>query len=505
MSDNTTLLETIEDLTFASIDLGSNSFHMIIGRQENGQLVVVDRMREAVRLSEGLVKKDLLPHVQDRAIECLARFGQRLAGIPAHQVRVVGTNTLRQLPPDHKFFTRATEALGYKIDVISGSEEARLVYLGVAHGLASEEKRRLVVDIGGGSTEVILGKNKTAGQRDSLNMGCVTITQTFFGSGEITEQRMNSAILRGALEIRAVRESYQPGNWDMAIGSSGTIKAILKVMNAMGCDGEVITANCLKKLRKRMIKIGSIDALDFEGLSDERRPVFVGGVAVLSAVFNSLGIEELHVSSFALREGLLYELIGEISRTDVRETTIESLQQRFAVDVAHAKQVTNLAMRLFSQIASDWKLDERQDAKLLRWAAATHEIGLSLSHNSFHKHSAYILSNADLTGFTNQQKQQLSTIVRFQRRKISSTAIKELPKYHRDSTKKLILLLRLAIILHRSRTPDTKIEVDIKKIDKENISLTFPKNWLSEHPLNEAELNSEISAWEKLNFTLSIS
>jgi exopolyphosphatase/guanosine-5'-triphosphate,3'-diphosphate pyrophosphatase len=336
-------------------------------------------------------------------------------------------------------------------------------------------------------------------------MGCVTMTQTFFGTGEITEQRMNSAILRGALEIRAVRENYQPTTWDVAIGSSGTIKAILKVMNGIGCDGEVITDSCLKKLRKRMIKSGSIDALDFEGLSDERRPVFAGGVAVLSSLFNSLGIKELHVSNFALREGLLYELIGEISRTDVRETTIESLQQRFSVDIAQAKQVTNLAMRLFSQIASDWKLDERQDAKLLRWAAATHEIGLSLSHNSFHKHSAYILSNADLPGFTNQQKQQLSTIVRFQRRKISSTAIKELPKYHRDSTKKLILLLRLAIILHRSRTPDTKIEVDITKIDHDNFSLTVPENWLSQHPLNEAELNSEIAAWEKLNFTLSIS
>jgi len=475
----------------AAVDLGSNSFHMVVARIDNDQLVMVDRLRESVRLGEGLGKdKSLDEKVGKRALECLSRFGQRLRGLPSTSVRAVGTNTMRQIADGGKFLRAAEKALGHPIDIIAGAEEARLVYLGVAHGLAAGEDNRLVVDIGGGSTELILGQGMVPGQRDSLYMGCVSMSKLMFSDGRITEDTMSSAMLRAALEIRPVKQIYNADKWQTAVGSSGTIRAIRSVVIANGWSEEGITAASLKKLRKKLISAGHINEVSLEGLSDERRPVFAGGVAVLSGLFEALGIEHMQVSDLALREGLLYELVGYIQHQDIRGRTVDSLCQRFGTDEDQAQRVEVTANALLAQVARDWELTNPDTALMLSWACRLHEIGLSLSHSGFHKHGAYILANADLPGFSRQQQARLSALVRNHRRKFSNSVFKELPKHTSECTRRLCILLRLAVLMHRGRSPDNKPMLYLD-VHEKKIRVSFPDDWLEEHPLTRIELERE--------------
>jgi exopolyphosphatase/guanosine-5'-triphosphate,3'-diphosphate pyrophosphatase len=324
-----------------------------------------------------------------------------------------------------------------------------------------------------------------------------------FDDGKITASKMESAILRGALEIRGVRKKYKPQFWDIAIGSSGTIKAIAKVIEAQGWGVETITADALAKLRKAIIKKKEIDKLAFEGLSDSRKPVFVGGVAVLTAVFNALEIQEMHVSTFALREGLLYELLGSMNHDDIRDATIEAFQQRFNVDSEYAGLVEKTAIRLLTQVENTWDLESTLSHQLLSWAAKTHEIGISLTHSAYQKHSAYILANAEMPGFTRQQQEQLATIVRNHRKKIEASTLESLTKSRKITVTRLIILLRIAIILHRGRTPGTKPNISIEAKEKK-IKLHFPAGWLYRHPLNQAELEQEIGTLKKLGYSLKL-
>ena len=430
-----------ESTTYAAIDLGSNSFHMVVGRLDKERLVMVDRLRDSVRLGEGLLPdKSLDPGVARRALDCLERFGQRLRGIPPECIRAVGTNTMRRIHDGGEFLRSAEEALGHPIEIISGTEEARLVYLGVAHGLAAGNETRLVIDIGGGSTELILGRGMEPGRRDSLYMGCVSMSRLMFSDGRISGDTMSSAMLRAALEVRPVRQFYRTGNWERVVGSSGTIRSIRSVVKANGWSEEGITAASLKKLRKKLIKAGHIDHIELEGLSDERRPVFPGGVAVLSALFDSLGIERLQVSDMALREGLLYELIGYSRHQDVRGRTVESVAERFGIDRAQAQRVEMTATALLSQVARDWGLTQNDHAHMLGWACQLHEVGLSISHSGFHKHGAYILANADLPGFSRPQQNMLSAMVHNHRRKFSDGVLRPLPEYLQEPTRRLTVL-----------------------------------------------------------------
>jgi len=488
----------------AAVDLGSNSFHMVVARIDNDQLVMVDRLRESVRLGEGLNKdKSLNRKVGERALDCLSRFGQRLRGLPATSVRAVGTNTMRQIADGGEFLRSAEKALGHSIEIIAGAEEARLVYLGVAHGLAAGEDTRLVIDIGGGSTELILGQGMQPGRRDSLYMGCVSMSKLMFSDGRITEDAMSSAMLRAALEIRPVKQTYNADKWQTAVGSSGTIRAIRSVVVTNGWSDEGITAASLKKLRKKLIAAGHIDDIELEGLSDERRPVFAGGVAVLSALFDALGIERLQVSDLALREGLLYELVGYIQHQDVRGRTVDSLCQRFGTDEDQAQRVEVTATALLAQVARDWDLSNNDNALMLSWACRLHEIGLSLSHSGFHKHGAYILANADLPGFSRRQQARLSALVRNHRRKLANSVFKELPKNLAESTLRLCILLRLAVLMHRGRSRDHKPMLYLD-VSERKIRVTFPDNWLADHPLTRMELEREAeylsSAGYKLKF-----
>ncbi len=475
----------------ATVDLGSNSFHMIVARVYGGDVQIIDRLREMVRLGEGLSEdKFIAPDVAERALACLQRFGQRLRGFAPENVHAVGTNTLRQLSPESDFIEQAEAALGYPIDIIAGREEARLIYQGVAYSLAAGNGRRLVVDIGGGSTEVIVGQGFSPRLRESLYIGCVSMSRRYFSDGEITAAAMQRAELAGTLEIRPVRELFRRARWEKAVGSSGTIRAIAAVVAAQGWCQDGISAESLERLRDTLIDVGQVSALRLKGLSEERRPVFVGGVAVLRAVFESLGIAHMQVSDYALREGLLYEMTGRQQHGDVRERTVMTLARQLQVDQAHAQRVQSTALMLYRQLIDAWSLNHPDHPKMLSWAAQLHEIGLMFEHSQYQKHGAYLVRHADLPGFTRHEQMLLAALVLGHRGKFPAQEFTALPKYDQDCARRLCVILRLAILMHRGRSADNKPNPNLKA-DGDTLSLCFPNDWLATHPLTQLELEQE--------------
>jgi exopolyphosphatase/guanosine-5'-triphosphate,3'-diphosphate pyrophosphatase len=483
--------DPVQTSTVAAVDLGSNSFHLIVARIEDGHLQVIDRLKEMVRLGEGLTANgDLTAEVAARAVACLQRLGQRLRGMPSGSVRAVGTNTLRQLRAGSRFLDDAEAALGHPIDVIAGREEARLIYLGVAHGLAAGTERRLVVDIGGGSTELIVGERFTPRLRESLHMGCVSMSKRYFPDGKITAKLMDKAELAGAMEMRPIRELFRHAGWTKAVGSSGTIKAIASVVAAEDWCRDGISAEALGELRGALIACGKVSAIDLKGLADERRPVFAGGVAVLRAVFSTLDIGHMQVSDEALREGLIYEMIGRIQHEDVRERTVDSLSRRFGADRAHAARIQVSALMLYRQVGHTWGLDHPSYPLMLAWAARLHELGLMVSHSQYQKHGAYILRNADLSGFTRQEQAVLAALILGHRRKFPVQELAALPAAVQGCTRRLCVILRLAVLLHRSRSPAAKPQPALTATD-DGLSLRFAPDWLQKHPLTQLELEQE--------------
>lgn len=490
--------------TLAAIDLGSNSFHMIVANMVDGNIIIVDRLRESVRLAAGLdEKKNITPEASERALECLRRFGQRIQGLPDDAVSAVGTNTLRKAKNSNAFLKAAHDALGYDIETITGLEEARLIYLGVAHSMAGAEGRRLVVDIGGGSTELIVGEEFETLYRESLYMGCVSMSRKWFDDGKMTRQRFKKARIQAMLELRPVQGFYSRLGWQTVIGSSGTIKAIGRVSEQMGWSEAGITPDSLKKIRKAMLAAGDINELKLKGLSEERLPVFPGGVIVLSAVFEALKIDQMMVSDGALREGLLYDEIDRAQHADVRDNSIRAFSERFSVDQEHVQRVQKTAQRLYKDCAGTWQLDEDEEfAQLLVWAAEVHESGLAISHAQYHKHGAYLVEYTDLAGFTREQQRSLAALVRTHRRKISNKIFDNLTGVDGKKIQKIAILLRLAVLLHRSRRD--RAFRDLKIVPGENsLKLVFPNGWLDDHPLNEADLGAERKYLEGIGFKLS--
>ena len=478
--------------TVAAVDLGSNSFHMIVANvDENGHLQVIDRLREMVRLAAGLdKKKNLTPEARERALNCLSRFGQRVKSLPVGAVRAVGTNTLRQVRDSESFLIEAQAALGHPIDIIAGREEARLVYLGVAHGLATKEEKRLVVDIGGGSTELIVGEGFSTLKRESLHMGCVSMSLPYFPDGEITSKGMKKAETAGALEIRPVKEKFRNAGWTTAVGSSGTIRAIRKVVQGEGWSEQGITYESLKILKKEMVKAGHVDNLDFADLSPERRPVFAGGVAVLLSVFKALKIDMMRVSDEALREGLLYDMMGRIRQEDIRDRTVATMVSRYSIDEEHAHRVENTALAMLNQVRINWSLNLGDVTDMLSWSSRLHEVGLAISHSQYQKHGGYILAHADMSGFSRQEQSVLAALVRGHRRKIPMDVFEALPKAVSYCALHLCVLLRMSVLLHRSRSAINKPD-PLLTIDDNVLTVTFPDDWLEQHPLTQAELKAE--------------
>ena len=479
---------------YAAIDLGSNSFHMIVANYVDGRAIVVDRLKEMVRLAGGLDENNnLSEEAMDRALLCLEKFGQRIKTIPLQNVRAVGTNTLRQARNGREFLRRANLALGHRIEIISGREEARLIYLGVANTMFNETDYRLVIDIGGGSTEFIIGKAFNTDMTESLFMGCVSISKQFFTDGTINGKLIRKANISALQELSNIADEYKSHGWDIAIGASGTIKAIQRVVTERGWSKDTITPEALYKLRKTLIDFGHVDNIDFDSLSSNRKPVFTGGVVVLSAIFEALGIEEMHYSDGALREGLLHDQIGRRHDHDVREKTIKRISKRYSVDQDHAERLEQTVITLFQALQDGWQLDRQTDLKMLRWAARLHEIGLAIAHSQYHKHGEYILGNSDMPGFSRQEQTILSMLVRAHRRKFPLENFSEIiDEEHRNKLIQLSVILRLAVVLNRGRELVNESIVNIS-IKKETICLDFKGDWLTRNPLTEADLSNENS------------
>ncbi|KPV41171.1 exopolyphosphatase [Thiohalorhabdus denitrificans] len=491
--------------TVAAVDLGSNSFHLIVARVRPGELKVLDRLKEMVRLAGGLREdRTLDPEVQEHALACLTRFGQRLRGLPADRVRVVGTNTLRSARRAGPFLERAEEALGHPIEIVSGMEEARLIYLGVAHSLAvGPTDRRLVVDIGGGSTELIVGDGYTPRRMESLYTGCVSLTQQHFSDGRITAERFRRAFLAASQELEPWGEAFRALGWDEAVGASGTIRAAAKVLTAAGWSEGGITRDGLERLRDALIRAGHADQLDLKGLGANRAPVFASGVAILLATFEMLGIERMGAAEGALREGVLHDLMGRIRHEDVRETSVAALAERYHVDAAQAERVAATAAHLLERAGPGWELDPDWAGPYLRWAAGLHEIGLDIAHGGYHKHGAYVAANADLLGFTREEQDLLAALIRAHRRKFPGGPFKALPERWARPARQLAVLLRLAAVLHRNRRPLPLPELGADA-RKGTLRLRFPAGWLEEHPLTRADLEQEAAFLAAAGFSLQI-
>lgn len=472
----------------AAVDLGSNSFHMVVARVDSGELKVVDRLKESVRLAGGLADdKTLTEEARARALQCLERFGQRLRSFPARRVRAVGTNTLRMARGSRDFLKAAGAALGHDIEVVSGFEEARLIYLGVAHSLADDGRRRLVVDIGGGSTELIVGKGFEPHTMESLHMGCVSLTRKHFGGGEITRKRLTCAEMDARVELEPVEHRFRALGWDRAVGASGTVRAIEQVLRENAWSEFGITAAGLAQLRQAMLEAGRLDKLDLPGLSAGRAQVLPGGFAVLAAAFEALGIERMEAADGALREGVIYDLIGRRGQEDVRARSVAALAARYHVDQAQARRVGDTAAGLHAGL--QWQLDADSE-RMLRWAATLHEVGLDISHSQYHKHGGYVVTHTDLAGFSREEQRLLALLVRAHRRKFPVALFSELPDGWAEQARWLAVLLRLSVVLHRGRT-DTSMPRLHLSAEGESLRLRFPEAWLDAHPLVRADLEQE--------------
>lgn len=488
----------------AAVDLGSNSFHMVVARYSHGQLIIVDRLREMVRLAAGLDEQGRLERAAvERAIECLERFGQRLHDMKAESVRVVGTNTLRKAKRKGAFLDRARAALGFPIEVISGIEEARLVYLGVAHTTPPEPGRRLVTDIGGGSTELIIGEGMQTTKLESLHMGCVSMSARFFDDGGITEKRMKRARLAARLELEPVRLAFKSIGWQSAVGSSGTIRAVGEVLRARATGDSAITSAAVESLIDQCVRIGDVSRLKLPGLTEERAPVFIGGLAILAELLSVLEIQSLRVAEGALREGLLYDLVGRLTDEDARVRSVRAMQARYHVDVAQAERVEATALDFLHQIQLQWELTEPLAESVLRWAARLHEIGLDVSHSHYQKHGAYLLEHANMPGFPQEEQRILACIVGAHRRKLHIEQLQDLnPPWHLKA-EYLIVILRLAVLLHRGRSPIALPRIELSAKGR-SLEVAFPKNWLDEHPLTAADLESEVDYLKAGGFKLRV-
>lgn len=510
---------------YAALDLGSNSFHLIVATYHGGprspastggRLQVVDRHREMVRLAEGLAADSTLsPEVCHRALACLQRLGQRIRHLPRHHVRVVGTNTLRKARNSAAFLAGAERALGHPIEIVSGREEARLIYLGVAHSLEATRAResRLVVDVGGGSTELILGEQFEPQLTESLHMGCVAMSARFFRDGRINGRRLEDAENAARQELEAVEQIYRARGWDAAVGASGTFLAVHNaIFELTGAPG--ISAAGIAALKAHLAQAGHVDALRLDAVAADRAPVFPGGLAIVAAVVAALDIDTMTIASGALREGLLHDLLGRLHAEDIREATVADLMRRYHVDATHAERVAATATRILSGVS--WPALQRLAApalagepatgpavpegaaRRLRWAALLHEIGMDISHSQYHKHGGYLLDHMDLPGFSLSEQHALALLVRGHRRKFPAAE-----PASRPALAALCIVLRLAVLLHRGRTAEPLPRFGVyADPQRRELGLRFPADWLAAHPLTRLDLAQEAKYVEAVGVAL---
>jgi exopolyphosphatase/guanosine-5'-triphosphate,3'-diphosphate pyrophosphatase len=490
--------------TLAAVDLGSNSFHLQIGRVVDGQIYPLDSVREVVRLGGGLTADKRIDRAtQAAALEALAKFAERLRGFPRQAVRVVGTNALRVAKNSPQFLREARAALGFPIEVISGREEARLIYLGVAHALPaatlSKNERRLVFDIGGGSTEFIIGAGLEPQLTESLYMGCVSYSLKYFPEGRIEKSGMKAAELAARQELAGIVGSYREAGWEEAVASSGTARSIENILRENDLAAEGITREGLEKLRAILIKNEKADPDRIAGLRPNRAPVLPGGVAIMGAVFDELGLESVKVSDGALRHGVLYDLLGRVQHRDMREATVAQFMRRYHVDAAQAERVKALSLKIYDGLSPGADREDDADRTMLEWAARLAEIGLSIAHAQYHKHSAYVLSNADMPGFSRMEQARLARVVLSHRGKLGKVQ----DAGFEGADWKLVFALRCASLILRSRT-DLRLPFLRVAADSGGFAIDLPQSWLEDNPLSADALESEADHWKAVGMKLDV-
>ncbi|MCA4814440.1 MULTISPECIES: exopolyphosphatase [Acinetobacter] len=494
----------IDEELLAAIDMGSNSFHLAIARVDHGEVKKVASMSEKVQLAAGLDEnKNLTEAAQQRGLACLARFVGRLTAVQSNRLRIVATNALRQAKNGHEFIQKAAEILPKPIEIIAGREEARLIYLGVSHTMANSG-RRLVIDIGGGSTELIIGEEFEPIHTESLQMGCVAYTKTYFADGEISKSSFEKAVVAARKELYSIANTYKEAGWDTVAGSSGTIKACRQITVNMGWSNEQenLTREGLEKLKDRLLKFKHVSEMEFDGLKEDRRAVLPAGLAILYAVFDVLDIDKLVYSDGALREGVMYDLLGRFQHEDIRDRSVQALMGRYNSDPKQAGRVVKTAQHLFDSVAESLKLNN-EDSDLLRRAAYLHEIGLAISHSSYHRHGAYLLQHSDIPGFSQIDQNYLSHLVGNHRRKLRQDAKTEALKAGGNKIVYLSLLLRLAVLVNASRSDAMlpAIELSIRNAQQWQLSVSGDaKQW----PLLVAELHDEQVQFKNWDIELNI-
>jgi exopolyphosphatase/guanosine-5'-triphosphate,3'-diphosphate pyrophosphatase len=451
----------------AAVDLGSNSFRLQFAKVVDGHLIFHDSLREQVKIGAGLgPDKILTEDAQQRAISCLQRFGERLRGLSPAQVRAVATNTFRVAKNAKKFLPLAQQALGFPIEIIAGREEARMIFVGVSH---------------------------------SLYMGCVSYSLRFFADQKLDEANFQRAQIAAASELQSIVKPFSAPVWQEAIGSSGTARTIGEVLRLYGITDGSISLTGMKQLRKMLLEAKQVSKINLLGVSAERASVLPGGLAIMLAVFEELELQAMKVSDSALREGVLYELLGRMQHEDTRELTVNSFMRRYHVDRLQSTRVRKLAKRLLGQLKTHLQNSTKHAKDYLIWAAKLHEIGISIAHNGYHKHSAYIIENADMPGFSRLEQEQLGLLVRAHRRSLNKL---EMVKLQGDM-QILILIFRLAVLFNRSRHQDAFPEMQIKK-NQQGYSLALSKKWLQHNPLTQAELDSEVGFWQAIGIPLKL-
>lgn len=496
----------------AAVDLGSNSFRLEIGRVDHGEFLRTEYLKETVRQGGGLDEdRNLTPAAMEAGWECLARFGERLAGFKPHEVRAVATQTLREARNRDAFLERANAVLGFPIDVISGREEARLIYQGVAQMLPASDERRLVIDIGGRSTELILGTGLTPTVMESFRVGSIAWSKRYFPDGGFSKKSFEMAEIAAKAVLDEALDAYPRDRWDTAYGSAGTVGAIGDVLVAAGWPVGVVTQDGLDWLLERLIAAQSADRLRMPGMREDRRAIIGGGVSVMRAVFSLLGITEMQHAAGGLRHGLICDLLGATQHFgDMRAKSVERLAHKFSVDTAHGERVGKVATHLLQQAlgasstaAKDEESDTGRQLRKLQWAAMLHEIGSHISHSDYHKHGAYILDNADAVGFSLSEMHRLSLLVLGHRGKLRKLEA----SLGQDDLVLQLLCLRLAVILcHARRAPDLQGMVLRRANAKgRQLELVCRPGWAAAFPQSAHLLREETQAWQKTPWSLELS
>ncbi|MGO2290769.1 guanosine-5'-triphosphate,3'-diphosphate diphosphatase [Pseudoalteromonas sp.] len=487
---------------YAVIDLGSNSFHMLIAKSIAGGLQTIGRVKRKVRLAAGLNNENVLSYeAMQRGWECLALFVERLQDIPKKNITIVATATLRLATNADVFKQKAEQILGHKINVISGELEARIIYKGVAH-TSSCVGRQLVIDIGGASTEVVIGKGFSALHYKSLNIGCVTYLERYFKDYKLNEANYNAAIKAARLVIDDIAADYKIAGWEVASGASGTVQAIQEIMIAQNLS-DSLTLKKLQTIKAQSIEYQTINDLDLPGLSEERRLVFVSGLAILIALFESLEIERMGLAGGALREGVLYSMIPEFHNHDIRKRTVDAFMSRYHVDQKQADRVAELSLQLAEKVNEQWGIAAAEGLPLLKAVAQLHEVGLLIEYKQYQQHTAYILENTDMPGFSQSEHKLIVAIAKAHRADMQKGIFSELGN-NAELSQQITRLLRIAVILSMRRQNDVLPKLDLT-VSNEALVLSFEGDWLKSHPLMASELQQEAKQQAKVGWKFIVS